>query len=81
MGDRSPTPGPSTVKSPPDAKRQKKQESEISREAREQGELLSSLAAMFPDAPLEYLEEQVRAELVLATYQQPKDMDKIFIAY
>ena len=28
-------------------------------EAREQGELLSSLAAMFPDAPLEYLEEQV----------------------
>ena len=65
MGDRSPTPGPSSVKrhseldNPPVAKRQKKQESEVTMEAREQGELLSSLAAMFPDAPLEYLEEQV----------------------
>ena len=45
--------------------------------------LLSSLTDMFPDTPLEYLKEQVRAELVLVTYQQPKDMDqdKIFIAY
>ena len=62
MADRSPTPGPSGIKrhadlnNPPDAYANGKRQKIIDGER----ELLASLVAMFPETPLEYLEEQGR---------------------
>lgn len=66
MADRG-RPSSSTIKRPQDGSDngngQKKQKSEVveilENGGEEQTELLSSLTAMFPDTPLEYLEEQV----------------------